>query len=136
MMAIPWTAIGPLIKDLVAGLRARRLDVDPFRHDADPGGVNENFIGLAAIDHLGVTGHQLHAGFVGCRAHRLHNPPEILHRDSFFKNETDRKIKRARPAHREVVNRAVNGQFSDIAAREKDRAHDIRVGAERDSLLA
>ena len=101
-----------------------------------PGGVDENLVGLAAIHDLGIAGHQLHARVVGGRAHRLHDAPEILHRRSFLEDEADRKIKRARAAHREIVDRPVHRQFADVAARKKDRTHHIGIRAESEPLVA
>ena len=67
---------------------------------------------------------------IGRGTHRLHDAPEILHRQTFLQNETGREIKRARAAHGEIVNGAMNGQLADVAAREKNRADDKRIGAE------
>ena len=91
----------------------------PFGTTPMPCGVDENFVGLAAINDLGIARHELHAGVVGGGAHRLHDAPEILHRHSFLQDESDREIKRARAAHREVVNRSVDREFADVTAGKK-----------------
>jgi len=66
----------------------------------------------------------------------LHNAPEILHRCAFFEDEADRKVERARTAHGKVVDCSVDGEFSDVTARKKNRAHHVGIGAERNPLAA
>ena len=52
--------------------RARLAEIFTGRSiNADAGGRNEDLVALAAIDNLGITRHQLHAGFVGRFAHRI-----------------------------------------------------------------
>ena len=106
------------------------MNVHFVRHDANARSVDENFVGLAAIDNFRIAGDELDAGVIGCGMHRLHHAPEILHRQSFLQNETRRQIERTRAAHCQVVNGSMNREFADVAAREKDRAHDKRIGAE------
>src|SRR5262249_39322202 len=49
--------------------------------------------------------------------------------------EDQREGQRDRPgaADGEVVDRAVHGELADVAAREEERRHDVRVGRERDA---
>ena len=123
----------PADDDLVADLGARWLDVYAFRHEADAGGVDENLIGFAAVHDFSVPGDERDARLGGGTVHRLHDAPEIRHRQAFFEDEADGKMMWARAAHREVVNRAVNGQFPDVSAGKEDGADDIRVRAESDA---
>jgi hypothetical protein len=95
------------------------MDGDALGHKANPGRVDEDFVGLAAVHDLRITSHQLHARFIGGRAHGLHDAPEIFHRRPFLEDETDRQVEWARAAHREIVDRPVHGQFPNVAAREK-----------------
>ena len=46
------------------------------------------------------------------------------------------KIERARAAHREIVDRAVDREFADVTAREKDRTNHVGIGAESDAFAA
>ena len=73
---------------------------------------------------------------VGGLAHRLHDAPEIVHRQAFLENEADREIQRPRAAHGEIVDRAVDGQLADVAAGKKDRADDVGIGAEGQAVRA
>ena len=61
---------------------------------------------------------------------------EIVHRQAFLEDEADREMQRARAAHGEIVDRAVDGQLADVAAREKDRADDVGIGAEGEPRVA
>ena len=56
-------------KNLVAGLRTSRIDVDAFANDSDSGSVDEDFVAFAPINDFGVTGDELHASRIGCIAH-------------------------------------------------------------------
>ena len=109
MMAIPWTAIGPLRRILSPARRSGGVDVHAVRNDADARRVDEDLIRLASVDHLGVTGDKLNAGCVGRLTHRPNDAPEILNRRSFLDDQSGRKIERARAAHGEVVDRAMHG---------------------------
>ena len=71
----------------------------PLRHNADAGSVDENLVRLAAIDHLGVAGDKGHARRIGRVAHRLHDPLEIIHRQAFLEDKSDREMERTRAAH-------------------------------------
>ena len=46
------------------------------------------------------------------------------------------KIKRLRPGHRQIVHRAEDRQFADIAAGKEQRTDDERVGGEGEFLAA
>ena len=49
-------------------VRARRMDVHLIRHNTDARSIDENFVRLAAIDHLRIAGDKLHTGVVSrCR---------------------------------------------------------------------
>ena len=95
-------------QNLVADLRAAGMNIHTFRNDADPGGADENFVGFAAINHFCVAGHELHARCIRCFAHRLHNAPKVFHRQTFLQNESGGEMQRSGPAHREIVDRAVD----------------------------
>ncbi len=122
--------------DFVSGLRAFRLDIDALWDNPDTRGVNKNLIGLAAVDHLGVAGDELHAGFVGRGAHRLHDSPKIFHRKSLLEDEADGEIERLGAAHGKVVDRAVHCHSTDIAARKEDWADDVGIRAEGEAFVA
>ncbi len=113
---------------------ACRMDVYVVGYDANAGSVDENLVCLAAVNHLRITSDKLHSGGIGRSVHRLDDAPEIFHRHTFFQDKAGREIKRTRAAHREIVHRSVNSEFSDIAAGKKDRTYDERIGAKCDAL--
>ncbi len=55
---------------------------------------------------------------------------EIVHRQAFLEDESDREMERFRAAHGKVVHRAVDREPADVAAGKEDGAHHVRVGAE------
>ena len=101
--------------------------------DADAGGGDEDLVALAAIDYFGVAGDEQHAGFAGGGTHGIDDAAQVLGRESLFEDEGGGKVERTRAAHGQVVDRAVDGQTTDVAAGEEDRGHDERVGGEGQS---
>src|SRR5581483_3117365 len=116
--------------DFVTGLRAAGMNVYAGIDQPEAGGVDENFVALAAVHDLRITRHQADAGNLRCLSHGLNDAPEIGQRQALLKDERGRKIKRARAAHREVVDGAVDGQFADVATGKENWIDHKRVGAE------
>jgi hypothetical protein len=54
----------------------------------------------------------------------------IAPRATVFENESGAEIKRARAAHRQVVDRAVDRHRPDVSAWEEERTHDVGVRRE------
>src|SRR6476660_6450223 len=106
----------PADNEFIADRRSCGMDVYLVRHGANARSIDENFVRLPAIDYLRIAGHKFDAGVISRSMHRLHDAPEILHRQTFFQNKTGREIKGARAAHCQVVNRSVNSEFADVAA--------------------
>ena len=119
MMAMPCTAMAPLISTLSPGWAPRGEIVDAGRDQADAGGVDVDAVALAAVHDLGVAGDDRHARLCGRCLHRLHDPPEIFHRQPLFEDQPGGQRQRLRAAHGQVVDRAVHGQRADVAARER-----------------
>jgi len=92
--------------------------------------VDEEAVALALVDHFGVARHQLYARRAARPGHRGGDAPQVVHRQPFFEDEARRQVQRLRPAHRQVVDRAVHGQAADVAAGEEQRADHKRVGSE------
>ena len=134
MIAMPCTAIGPLIMILSPTVARAGWMFTPFGTTPMPEVLMKILSALPAINHLRITSDKLHAGGIGRSVHRLDDAPEIFHRQSFFQDKAGREIKRARSAHREIVHRSVDGEFSDVAAGKKDRTDHERIGAERDAF--
>jgi hypothetical protein len=60
-----------------------------------------------------------------CAARGFHHALQVGQRQSFLEDKSEREIKRLRPAHREVVDRAIDGKIADIAAGKENRRHHI-----------
>ena len=116
--------------DGVAGTDALRLDRLLGHDPADAGGVDEELVGLAAVDDLEVAGDDLDARRRGRGAHRGDHPPQRLQRKPLLQDEAGAETDRARPAHGEVVDGAVDRERPDVAAGEEERLNDVGVGGE------
>jgi len=99
--------------------------------DSDSGGVDKKAVTFSLVHHLRVTGDQSNAGAPRSSRHTFDHGAEGLHRQAFLENETGAQVKRPRPTHREVVHGTVHGQVTNIPAGKDERAHDIRIGGER-----
>ena len=64
------------------------------------------------------------------RPHGLHDAPQVVHGQALLEDEAGRQGQRPRPAHGQVVDRAVHRQRADVAAREEERADHEGVGGE------
>ena len=132
MTVIPWSPIGPGDEHHVA--RLRRCGGQRHRpvQQPDPGRRDVAAVRLAPLDDLGVAGDDLHPGPRGRGGHRRDDPLQVRDREPLLQDEPARQVQRPRPAHRQVVDRAVHGEVADVAAREEQRRHDERVGRERE----
>ena len=121
-------AHGAREQDRIAGPRTVARDLDPGRHDTDAGGVDEQAVGLAALDHLGVAGDDGDAGGARGFAHRAGNAIEIGERKALLDDEAGGEIERTRAAHGDVVDGAVDGERADVAAGKEQRRDHERIG--------
>lgn len=132
----------PMTRDIavddehVAGLYTRGGDNTVVLDNTDSRGVDEHTVPFATFDDLGVAGDDLHPGIVRGQFHRADNTPEGLHRQPLLENETGREVEGPGPGHREVIDRAVNGERTDVAAWEENRADHIGIGGHRQSAPA
>ncbi len=117
----------------VAGLGVRAADFHSKRQRADAGRIDVKSIRLAALHHLRIARDDLHAGFFRRRAHRFDDARQRIERQTFFENESHRQVQRRRAHHRDIVHRAANREFANIAAGEAERRDDVRIGADRKS---
>ena len=131
---MPWSAIVPDTSTTSPGCTARRTERRARRDDADTGGRDEQTVGRAAADDLGVAGDDLDARGPRRLGHVGHDRAQLVDREALFDDERGRQPRRLGALHREVVHRAVDGEMADRAAREAQRLHDERVGAEREPL--
>jgi hypothetical protein len=116
----------------VARRGAVRCDVDAVGDDPDARGVHVHPVAAAVVHHLGVAGHQPDPGGRRGGAHRRGDPAEVGHRGALLQDERRRQVQRRRARHGQVVDRAVDRQIADRAAREEHRLDHERVGGERD----
>ena len=130
MIAMPWSPIVPLTSTASPGRALRRADVHAGRDDADAGCVDVNPVAVAFLHHLGIAGGDLHAGFFAGLRHGGDDVAQCFHRQALFQDEAGREEQRLRPAHGQVIDRAIDGQFADIPAGEEQRADHERIGRE------
>jgi len=84
----------------------------------DAGGVDEDAVGFAFVDNLGVAGDQRDSGARGRLAHGFDDQAQGLDGQPFLENEAGAEIERTCAAHGQVVDGAVDGQIADVAAGE------------------
>ena len=106
-------------EDDVAGRGATGIDRYPRGDDADAGGVDVDPVPLAPVDHLRVAGGDRHPGGGRRVAHRGDDPREGLHREPLLEDQPAGEGERPGAAHREIVDRAVDGERADVAAGEE-----------------
>jgi hypothetical protein len=122
--------------DDVTGSRPLWADVNAGRDQPDAGGVDVHAITMAGVDDLGVAGRDRDARPARGSPEVCRDPADHRQLDTLLENEAAGQVRRLRAAHREVVDRAVDGEVPDAAAREEQRLHDERVGRERQPRLA
>ena len=106
----------------------RTADLPAGRNPADTGGIDEHPIRFSSFDDFGVAGHDRHAGFQRGGLHAGNNAFQHFHRQSFFDDESCGEIQRLCAGHAHIVHRAAHSQAANIAAGEKQRADDVRIG--------
>ena len=118
-------------QDDVAGPDVLRIDRRLVFDHAQPGRADVQTVALATIDDLGVAGEEADVLALGALAHRGRDAVERLEFQSLFEDEPGAQELRAGSTHRQVVDRAVDRQRTDIAAGEEQRIHDEGIGRQR-----
>ena len=118
----------PETRDLVS--RAGQLpgDFHTRGEAAHARGVDKNAVALAALHHLGVAGDDLHARLPGSCCHGLDDASQVRQRQALLEDETCAQVERHRPAHGDIVDRAVHRQAAYIAPGEEKRRYHVGVG--------
>ncbi len=98
--------------------------------DPDPGGVDKNLVALAPRNHLGIAGNNAHLGLVRCGSHRLEDFTQVIQLEPFFQDQTHTDRQRSRAAHRQIIDRTIDGQVTDVATGKNNRIDHITVGRE------
>ncbi len=62
----------------------------------------------------------------------MQEPAQRRDRQPLLEDQRNAEESRLGAAHREIVDRTVDGERADVAARELERSHDIAVGRERE----
>ena len=106
-------------QDLHAGFHMVRRDGSARDDVADAGRVDEDAVSLTALDDLRVARDDGDAGLISHLAHRMRNLAQVLDEEAFLKDHADRDVARHSARHREVVDRAADGQLADIATVEE-----------------
>src|SRR3972149_4334236 len=109
----------------IADLSSLRTHLNPVANDTDAGGIDIDLVSLTSVNHFRITGHQRDPGPVGRALHRDDDSPEFIHSKSLFNDECRREVKRASATHCQVVDRPVNGQFSNVTPGEHDRTYNV-----------
>ncbi len=115
-------------QDRVSGARALCPDLDTVRHHAQSGGRDEHTVALASFNHLGVAGHDRHTGRCRGLGHRDDDAFEVGEREALLEDESRGEKKRSGAAHRDVVQRSVDRERSDIAAGKEQRRDHMAIG--------
>ena len=113
---MPCAPIGPLQITASPGCTRSGGDADAFGDDSDAAGIDKEFVAFATFHHLGITGDNLHAGFVGRLPHGLHDALQVGKRQALFEYEPGSEVKRTGTAAGKVVHRPVHRQVADIAS--------------------
>ena len=82
------------------------------------------------MDDLGVAGDDLDARPGGRSGHRARDLPHEIDGHAFFHDRRAGKVKRPRPADRQIVDRAADRELADVAAWENERIDDEGIGRE------
>ncbi len=122
-------------QDPVPGAQRRRGETGARIAPADPGRADVHAVGVAALDDLGVAGDDLDPGRAGGVGDRPHLAGEHVGGQPLLEDQREREGQRPGAGHGEVVDGAVDGQFTDRATGEAQRLDDVGVGAERELLV-
>ncbi len=102
--------------------------------DADTGGVDDDGIEGAPLEHLGVARDEVRPAFIKCGVHRCNDPFEVRHLKTFRDDHAAREGDRPTAHHRKVVDGPADGNAPDIPAGEEDRRDYVVVGRKNDIL--
>ena len=130
-IAAPWSPSTPLTSTASPGRARCAPSSSPARITPMPVVVRNSLSQAPRWHHLGVAGHDLHAGLARRRGHRSRDAAQQVDRQAFLDDRGAGQIERDRAADRQVVDRAAHGQLADVAAGKHQRIDHERVGGER-----
>ena len=134
--ATPCRPISPERITTSPGTARSAAGADAIGDDPDARGVDEQPVRAPAAHDLRVAGDDRRAGTGRGRGRRRGDRPQLLERQPLLDDVGQAQRHRPGAHHREVVDRAVDGELADVAAREPDGRDDERVGGEREALGA
>ena len=117
----------------VAGACTFGPDVHTGRYHADAGGVDEQLVGAALSNDFGVAGDDRHAGLFSGPPHGGGDRAQHVELEPFLEDETRGEGHRLRATARQIVDGAVDREMADVAPREEQWLHHIRVRGQRDA---
>jgi hypothetical protein len=109
---------------LVANLNPRRTYLDIIGYPTNTTGVDVHAIAVAAFDNLCVTSHNPDSALSRGFTHRHRDPSQVINSKSLFHNETRTQCRGPCATHCQIVDCPTHGEFTDVAAREEQRADD------------
>ena len=132
MIVMPWSPIGPDTMIASPGWASATPRETSRESSPDPGGVDVAAVGLAPLHDLRVPGDDADPRRSSGVAHGRGDPDQVGDGEALLEDEARRQVQRRRAGHGQVVDRAVDGQVTDVAAGEEQRRHDVGVGGERE----
>ncbi len=134
MTAVPWSPMVPDESTTSPSCTRSAAEHAPGRDEAHAGGRDVHPVGRAPVDHLGVAGHDRHAGRRGRLGHVGHDLAQLVDGEPLLEHEGGRQRQRSGPHHGQVVDGAVHGQVAHRAAGEAQGLDHVGVGAEGQPL--
>ena len=120
-------------ENLIARPNVRRGEIDTVAQLADASRVDVDAIAMTAVDDLGVTRHDLDAGFLGRRRHRRAHTSQVVEQITLLEHEAAGKVARRGSACRDIIDRTAHGQMPDVSTRKEMRRHHEGVRRERNA---
>jgi hypothetical protein len=102
---------------------------------SDPARIDKNVGSALPFDDFRISRHNLYRMRFCLRLHGINDPPQVALQKPFFDNEAAAQIERFCAAHRQIVDRASDGELSDISARKKYGLHNVGVSRKCDASV-
>ncbi|VXA84447.1 hypothetical protein AERO8C_170103 [Aeromonas veronii] len=128
----------PRHQDGVTGFEVAYRDTPALlrqREGAYPAGVDKDLVGRPLGHHLGVAADDAGTALGKLSGHRFDDTGEIGVGETLLDDKAGAQILGLGPHHGEIVDRAGDGQFADIAPLEEERRDGKAVGGEGDGAV-